>query len=89
MIGLRLSSTVLDSSFVDVQGRQAVTLFPVVQACELVAGESRFSFALNSVRDGAATGLVENVGDAFANLLQCDGRGRVFSPVGFLSPGTR
>jgi hypothetical protein len=40
----RSSSTVLDASFVDVQGRQAVTLFPVVQACELVArGETKVS----------------------------------------------
>src|SRR6266436_1477858 len=83
------SSTVLDSSFVDVQGSQAVTLFPVVQACKLVAGESRFSFALDAVREGAGTGLIEDVGDALANLWQRNGRGRIFFPVGFRSPGTR
>ena len=59
----------------DVQGRQAVTLFPVVQACELVADESGFSFALDTGRDGAAAGLIEDVGDALANLRERDGRG--------------
>ena len=77
------NSTVLDSSFVDVQGSQAVTLFPVVQACELAAGESGFSFALDTGRGGAAAGLVEDVGDALANLRECDGRGRVFFPAEF------
>jgi hypothetical protein len=41
---LKASSTVSHLPFVYVQRGQAITLFPVIQACEFVASEALFAF---------------------------------------------
>ena len=69
--------------FVDVQGSQAITSFPMEQACELVASEARFAFALDAGRGATAAGLIEDAGDAVVNLLEGNGGSEIFFPVVF------
>ena len=62
------NSTVLHLPFVYVQGSQAVTSFPMVQASELVALQTHFSFVQDSGDRAATVGVVEDQRYALLNL---------------------
>ena len=83
-----ISSTVLDLSLVYVQRSQAFMLLPVIQASELVAGESLLAFEQNAGGYTASAPSRENRTDAFADLLHRDGRRPLFSPAVLHTPET-
>ena len=62
------SSTVLHLPFVYVQGSQTVTSFPMVEASELVALQTLFSFVQDTGDRAATVGVVEDQRDALLNL---------------------
>ena len=75
-------STVLDLPFAQVQWGQAVTLFPMVEASEFVAGETFFSFAPDAGGSIASTPALEDATDAFSDLLNRDCWCPFFFPAG-------
>ncbi len=86
------SSTVFPGNselpFIYVQRGQSVTLFPVVEASKLIALQSLLTLLEHVQLRAALKCLVQDQGDAVANLREGERRGPFFSPERFLAPGT-
>ena len=80
-----ISSTVSESPFVYVQWSQAVMLFPVIEACKLVALQTPFPLMQHTWHRPALAHMVKEQRDAFADLRHRYSRGPFFSPDAFPS----
>jgi len=74
--------------FIYVQRGQSITLFPVVEASKLIALQSLLTLLEHVQLRAALKCLVQDQGDAVANLREGERRGPFFSPERFLAPGT-
>ncbi len=83
--GQSRSSTVSEPPFVYVQWSQEVMLFPVIEACKLVALQTPFPFMQHTWYRPALARMVQDQGNAVADLGQCHRRRPVFFPAAFLS----
>ena len=62
------NSTVLEQPFLYVQWSQTITLFPVIQTCKFIALQPLFPFMQHTRYRPALTRLVQDHGNALANL---------------------
>jgi hypothetical protein len=74
--------------FIEVQRGQSVTLFPVVEASQLIALQSLLTLFEHVQLRAALKCLVQDHGDALASLREGDCRGAFFSSERFLSQKT-
>jgi hypothetical protein len=79
------TSTVSEPPFVYVQWSQEVMLFPVIEACKLVALQTPFPFMQHTWYRPALARMVQDQGNAVADLGQCHRRRPFFFPAAFLS----
>jgi hypothetical protein len=75
-------------SFIEVQRRSSVTLFPVIEARTLLALQAPLALPEPRRHGAALTRLVHDHREALAHLREGDGRGPLFSPARLLAPAT-